>query len=479
MVFAHRHSEWLDFLYGVNPEQVPAAPGKNRAASSFLFTSRNAHDKSSHYVTHGDYFNSCKRDYTISREEPHAELRIKLSGVGGLSPTSGTTGTSNSVSVLALTNAYRAPPFLRATTGSQNEVEDDEEVEDDNDGAPSNRPRTTMRDWLPTVLFGLGVVDAASLALLGTTAPRPCDAALRTWLAGSVLCGFPVSYIVAKVATGSPMDYFLPPAGGSRRSGWSYTRFRLRITGVAGGDTSKKVHFEFFLRDSHGWTHSDRVIASAVRDRGRTHEIAFDRPLPFDRYFLCVGRRSGSPASANAGHSDDVDHRGHDQTAIPISWRLEGCRTKKQTTANTSSRNAASFSQWVLLDEQQNAGEKFAELSTSQPGVLPYEASKRRTVTTEDFVFNRQRAANFRHAFAVETAASIGSFLWLTYGSTLLASSKLGPCATSLVRKYAFAQVAATWGLISASSLFLIMTSVAAVMLQANQATDREQTKKQ
>eukprot|EP00392_Amoebophrya_sp_AT5.2_P014599 g14760.t1 len=347
---------------------------------------------------------------------------------GGQGEDHGAAGTKRS-SLLAKVELKTGPPTAQAQARKQN-------------------------SWMPKTLLCFGLVDLGSMAILALAPTLPCEAALRHWLLGSVCFGFPVSYTIAKAATLGRK---------------SYMRYRITVTkigqpkisnakkgeAVAGANEKKdggRLDFDFYLRDAHGWNWSDRIMASAIRKRGSVREMCFDRPIPFSRYFL--RRRRDAP--------------------YPLAWRIEA-------------KPDGEAADWILLDEQlqeqplkKEAAAASNKNKKSKPGMKrAEETSDEYSLLNGDGTTSSARVASsvaayaHRFAFVAELFGSAAAFCWLGYGTSLLAATGTD-CATSLVRQYAFAQVAASWGVLGAGSFFLVLTSIAAVALQANQANAKK-----
>ncbi|CAD7928308.1 unnamed protein product [Amoebophrya sp. A25] len=142
--------------------------------------------------------------------------------------------------------------------------------------------------------------------------------------------------------------------------------------------------------------------------------------------------------------------------------RVASSRESSKRTAASSSTTASSGG---------NATTRNSSKTSSGAGVVsassdfPITASK--SSPPSSFIIPPKM---FRIAFAVEVASDVGSFLWLTYGTKVLVATSGPACATSLVRQFSFVQIAAAWGLLGAGSVFVLLTSVAAVVLQARKA---------
>ena len=79
----------------------------------------------------------------------------------------------------------------------------------------------------------------------------------------------------------------------------------------------------------------------------------------------------------------------------------------------------------------------------------------------------------FRKAFILELLIDIASFVWLAYGTNMVSSSEMCIDSAPLLWWAVFLDIVSSWAILGSGTLFLVITSITAVVLQTrkNQRT--------
>jgi len=262
--------------------------------------------------------------------------------------------------------------------------------------------------WCKFVPRGLKIVLAADVVcalVLGGSLFDDCDWPLKTWLAGGILLGYPVSYLVQKVASTRP----------------AFMYYRLMVKRLRGNGQPGDFQLEGVVLYDQFSVPLDRAQGAERKDGAVWHMTA-DRSGPQ----LVTGYHLITHSTAAAKYD-------------PVSWTLEG---------------SSDGVEWRVLDE-----------AVDQE--IP-QARNAATVIMDDLSHLEDATSAFRSAFLLDVAANGLAFAWLVAG-TAWVSAGTDTCVDSapLLWCSSYLLVVIVWSFLGTVTIGLIVSAVAMVLLGA------------